>query len=158
MSYQFILMENLWVEHFANWYGKLAPVVDRCFESQKHWIFAFFSSETEPETLSQKQSQTGSAVKDCLEQCTSAVVMPFFLFPRFHFLVQYNLSFIMNRLTVCSPRDTEDIENVDGICRLSVYKLQTLYRSIYLICHFKMVLQFTDTPLLLPAHIHLWWR
>lgn len=26
----------------ANWYGKLAPVVDRCFESQKHWIFAFF--------------------------------------------------------------------------------------------------------------------
>ena len=27
----------------ANWYGKLAPVVDRCFESQKHWIFAFHS-------------------------------------------------------------------------------------------------------------------
>lgn len=30
----------------AYWYGKLAPVVDQCFESQKHWIFAFFSSET----------------------------------------------------------------------------------------------------------------
>lgn len=32
----------------ANWYGKLAPVVDQCFESQKHWIFAFFSCEKEP--------------------------------------------------------------------------------------------------------------
>lgn len=28
----------------ANWYGKLAPVVDQCFESQKNLIFAFFWS------------------------------------------------------------------------------------------------------------------
>lgn len=41
----------------ANWYGKLAPVVDQCFQSQKHWIFAFFSSEKEPSFV-QKQFQS----------------------------------------------------------------------------------------------------
>lgn len=41
----------------ANWYGKLAPVVDQCFESQKHWIFAFFSSEKEPGFIQKNNSR-----------------------------------------------------------------------------------------------------
>lgn len=46
----------------ANWYGKLAPVVDQCFESQKHWIFAFFFHVRRSPTISPKQFQTGSDV------------------------------------------------------------------------------------------------
>lgn len=41
----------------ANWYGKLAPVVDQCFESQKHWIFAFFSCEKEPDFIPKNNSR-----------------------------------------------------------------------------------------------------
>lgn len=45
----------------ANWYGKLAPVVDQCFESQKHWIFAFVSCE-EPNFIPKTKIQTGCDV------------------------------------------------------------------------------------------------
>lgn len=44
----------------VNWYGKPAPVVDQCFESQKHWLFAFFSSEQEPNFFPKK------TIPDCI--------------------------------------------------------------------------------------------
>lgn len=45
----------------ANWYGKLAPVVDQCFESQKYLRLVFFLERRSP-TFSPKQFQTGSDV------------------------------------------------------------------------------------------------
>lgn len=73
----------------ANWYGKLAPVVDQCFESQKHWIFAFVSCEKEPDFIPKNNSRL---------DLTCKIVWNNIVFEAF--MVQDHLSFI---LTIYKP-------------------------------------------------------